>query len=143
LKMDQDPQVSVIMATNPQLLLVGENPRLIDEWNERPEIWNYVIHEVDHRKLKSIFILTGSTNPPENIKLHCGAGRFTVIQMDKMTWQELGYSSGAVKLSAILIGELNDFYEPATSLDFIIERICIGGWPPLINESLQNALNIN
>ncbi len=143
LKMDQDPQVSVIMATNPQLLLVGENPRLIDEWQEQPEIWNYVRHEVDHRKLKGMFILTGSANPPENVKLHSGAGRFTVVQMDTMTWQELGYSSGTVKLSELLLGEINDFYEPAISLEFIIERICIGGWPTLINESLQNALNLN
>jgi predicted AAA+ superfamily ATPase len=110
LKMDQDPQVSVIMATKPQLLLVGKNPRLIDEWQEQPEIWNYVRHEVDQRKLKGMFILTGSANPPENIKLHSGAGRFTVVQMDTMTWQELGYSSGTVKLSELLLGELNDFY---------------------------------
>jgi predicted AAA+ superfamily ATPase len=143
LKMDQDPQVSVIMATNPQLLLVGENPRLIDEWQEQPEIWNYVRHEVDHRKLKGMFILTGSANPPENSKLHSGAGRFTVVQMDTLTWQELGYSSGTVKLSDLLLGELNEFHEPAVSLEFIIERICIGGWPSLINEHLQNALNLN
>src|SRR5690554_6820213 len=59
LKMDQDPQVSVMMATNPQLLLEGETPRLIDEWQEQPEIWNYVRHEVDKRKTKGEFILTG------------------------------------------------------------------------------------
>jgi len=108
LRMDRDPQVSVIMATNPQLLLEGANPRLIDEWQEQPEIWNYVRHEVDNRKSKGMFILTGSSNPPENVKLHSGAGRFTVIQMDTMTWQELGYSSGTVKLSDLLQGKLND-----------------------------------
>ena len=143
LKMDRDPQVSVIMATNPQLLLQGETPRLIDEWQEQPEIWNYVRHEVDKRKSKGQFILTGSANPPENVRLHSGAGRFTVLQMDTMPWQELGYSSGTVKLSDLLIGVENDYYEPAISLDFIIERICIGGWPTLINESYKNALNMN
>lgn len=143
LKMDQDPQVSVIMATNPTLLLVGENPRLIDEWQDQPEIWNYVRHEVDQRKSKGLFILTGSANPPEKVKLHSGAGRFTVVQMDTMTWQELGYSSGTVKLSDLLLGEAIDFYEPAISLDFIIEKICIGGWPALLNERLQNALHMN
>ncbi|MFD2201856.1 ATP-binding protein [Shivajiella indica] len=143
LRMDRDPQVSVIMATNPQLLLEGAIPRLIDEWQEQPEIWNYVRHEVDNRKSKGMFILTGSSNPPENVKLHSGAGRFTVIQMDTMTWQELGYSSGTVKLSDLLNGKLNDYYEPAISLEFIIERICIGGWPTLINEELKNALNMN
>jgi predicted AAA+ superfamily ATPase len=143
LRMDRDPQVSVIMATNPQLLLEGETPRLIDEWQEQPEIWNYVRHEVDKRKSKGMFILTGSANPPENVKLHSGAGRFTVIEMDTMTWQELGYSSGTVRLSDLLQGALNDYYEPAISLEFIIERICIGGWPTLINEELKNALNMN
>jgi predicted AAA+ superfamily ATPase len=143
LKMDRDPQVSVIMATNPQLLLQGETPRLIDEWQEQPEIWNYVRHEVDKRKSKGQFILTGSANPPENVRLHSGAGRFTVLQMDTMTWQELGYSSGTVKLSDLLIGAGNDYYEPAISLDFIIERICVGGWPTLINENIKNALNMN
>jgi len=141
--MARDPQVSVIMATNPRLLLAGNNPRLIDEWQEQPEIWNYVRHEVDNRKLKGQFILTGSANPPENVKLHSGAGRFTVVQMDTMTWQELGYSSGTVKLSDLLIGEVNDYYEPAISLDFIIERISIGGWPTLINVELENALKMN
>lgn len=143
LKMDRDPQVSVIMATNPQLLLQGETPRLIDEWQEQPEIWNYVRHEVDIRKSKGQFILTGSANPPENVRLHSGAGRFTVLQMDTMTWQELGYSSGTVKLSDLLIGAGNDYYEPSISLDFIIERICIGGWPALINENIKNALKMN
>ncbi len=143
LRVDRDPQVSVIMATNPQLLLEGENPRLIDEWQEQPEIWNYVRHEVDKRKTKGQFILTGSANPPENVKLHSGAGRFTVVQMDTLTWQELGYSSGTVKLSDLLRGVVNDYYEPAISLELIIERICIGGWPTLINEGLKNALNMN
>lgn len=143
LRMDQDPQVSVMMATNPQLLLEGETPRLIDEWQEQPEIWNYVRHEVDKRKSKGEFILTGSANPPENVKLHSGAGRFTVVQMDTMTWQELGYSSATVKLSDLLLGSSIDYYEPAISLDDIIDRICIGGWPTLINEDLNNALNLN
>ena len=52
LRMDLDPQVPLIMATNPQLLLRGETPRLLDEWQEQPELWNYVRHEVDSRKSK-------------------------------------------------------------------------------------------
>jgi len=143
LRMDRDPQVPVIMATNPQLLLEGETPRLIDEWQEQPEIWNYVRHEVDKRKSKGVFILTGSANPPEQVRLHSGAGRFTVLQMNTMTWQELGYSSGAVKMSDLLLGADINFYEPAISLEWIIERICVGGWPALINENYKNALNMN
>jgi len=143
LQIDRDPQVPVIMATNPQLLLEGQTPRLIDEWQVQPEIWNYVRHEVDDRKLKGQFILTGSSNPTDDVKLHSGSGRFTVLQMNTMSWQELGNSSGTVKLSDLLAGHLKDFHEPAISLDFIIERMCIGGWPSLIGESTRNALNMN
>lgn len=143
LSMDRDPQVPVIMATNPQLLLEGETPRLIDEWQEQPAIWNYVRHEVDKRKSKGVFILTGSANPPENVRLHSGAGRFTVLQMNTMTWQELGYSSGTVKMSDLLLGADINYYEPAISLETIIERICVGGWPTLVNGNYKNALNMN
>lgn len=143
LEMDRDKQVPIIMATNPQLLLAGNTPRLIDEWQEQPEIWNYVRHEVDDRKAKGQFILTGSANPTDNVKLHSGAGRFTVVQMDTMSWQELAYSSGTVKMSDLLQGHIPDFYEPGISLDFIIDRILIGGWPTLLNENTKNALKMN
>ncbi|MDD2529021.1 MAG: DUF4143 domain-containing protein [Lentimicrobiaceae bacterium] len=143
LKMDRDKQVPVIMATNPQLLLAGDTPRLIDEWQEHPEIWNYVRHEVDDRKAKGQFILTGSANPNDDVKLHSGAGRFTVVQMDTMSWQELGYSSGKVKVSDLLQDAVPDFYDAGISLDFIIDRILIGGWPTLLNESTKNALKMN
>jgi len=143
LNMDRDPQVAIMMATNPRLLLEGEPPRLIDEWQEHPEIWNYVRHEVDQRKSKGVFILTGSAQPPEQVRLHSGAGRFTVVQMETMTWQELGHSSGTVKLSDLLAGEAKEYFEPGISLDKILERICTGGWPALIHENLPNALNLN
>lgn len=143
LEMDRDPQVPVMMGTNPKLLLTGNTPRLIDEWQEQPEIWNYVRHEVDDRKLKGQFILTGSANPADNAKLHSGAGRFTVMQMDTMSWQELGYSTGTLKLSELLTGKANPNSETAISLELIIERMCIGGWPTLIGETEKNALNMN
>ena len=143
LEMDRDKQVPVIMATNPQLLLAGNTPRLIDEWQEQPEIWNYVRHEVDERKAKGQFILTGSANPTDDIKLHSGAGRFTVVQMDTMSWQELGHSTGKVKVSDVLQGSFPDFYDAGVSLDFIIDKMLIGGWPSLLNENTKNALIMN
>lgn len=143
LEMDRDIQVPIIMATNPRMLLAGESPRLIDEWQIYPEIWNYVRHEVDDKIKKGQFILTGSTNPNDDIKLHSGAGRFTVLQMDTLTWQELGFSSGAFKMSDLLQGVLIDITEPGVSLDFIIDRLCIGGWPGLISANTKNALSMN
>lgn len=143
LEMDRDPQVPVMMATSPQLLLAGETPRLIDEWQEQPGIWNYVRHEVDERRAKGQFILTGSANPTDDVKLHSGAGRFTIVQMDTMTWQELGHSTGTVKMSDLLQGSFPDFYDAGVSLDFILERMLIGGWPALANETTKNALQMN
>lgn len=143
LEMDRDKQVPVIMATNPQLLLQGITPRLLDEWQEQPEIWNYVRHEVDDRKAKGQFILTGSANPGDEVKLHSGAGRFTVVQMDTMTWQELGHSTGIVKVSDLLEGRFPNFYDTGVSLDFVIDRILIGGWPALINQGTKNAIKMN
>lgn len=142
-EMDRDNQVPIIMATNPQLLLLGDTPRLIDEWQEQPEIWNYIRHEVDDRKAKGQFILTGSANPNEDVKLHSGAGRFTVVQMGTMSWQELGYSSGLVKLSDLLNGASPEFNAESSSLDQIIDRMIIGGWPALVNHSVKNALLMN
>ncbi len=142
-EMDRDKQVPVIMATNPQLLLAGDTPRLIDEWQVHPEIWNYVRHEVDDRKAKGQFILTSSANPNDDVKLHSGAGRFTVVQMDTLSWQELGYSTGIVKLSGLLEGNSPEFYEAGVSLDFIIDKMLIGGWPALVNESTKNAIIMN
>ena len=143
LEMDRDKQVPVIMATNPRLLLIGDTPRLIDEWQEQPEIWNYIRHEVDDRKTKGQFILTGSANPNDDVKLHSGAGRFTVVQMDTMTWQELGYSTGLVKVSDLLQETLSDFFAEGVSLDFIIDKMLIGGWPTLLNQSQKNAKQLN
>jgi uncharacterized protein len=142
-EMDRDKQVPVIMATNPQLLLVGDTPRLIDEWQVHPEIWNYVRHEVDDREAKGQFILTGSANPADDVRMHSGAGRFTVVQMDTMTWQELGYSTGLVKVSDLLKGHFPNFFDAGVSLDFIIDKMLIGGWPALLNESTKNAIKMN
>jgi predicted AAA+ superfamily ATPase len=142
-EIDRDPQVPIIMATNPQLLLAGNTPRLIDEWQEQPLIWNYIRHEVDDRKATGQFILTGSANPNDDIKLHSGAGRFTIVKMDTLSWQELGYSSGQVKLSDLLQSITPEFEVESVRLDFIIDKMLIGGWPTLLNENTKNAILMN
>jgi len=142
-QMDRDHQVPVIMATNPQLLLVGDTPRLIDEWQEYPEIWNHVRHEVDDRKTKGQFILCGSSNPNDDIRLHSGAGRFTVVEMNTLSWQELGFSTGIVKVADLLEGNPPAFYQEGISLDFLLERMVIGGWPGLLNETTKSAVKLN
>jgi uncharacterized protein len=144
LQVDRDEQVPVVMNIDPKILLSGATPRLLDEWQEQPKLWNYVRHEVDDRKEKGQFILTGSANPDENVKLHSGAGRFTVVEMQTMSWQEMGYSSGLVSMGQLLGGQATiPFSNIELPLDLILERIIKGGWPALLNTSLEDAILLN
>lgn len=140
---DQDEQVSILMQTAPQRLLLGETPRLIDEWQEYPKIWSYVRHEVDNRNDIAQFILTGSANPEETIKMHSGAGRFTTLDMRTLCWQELGYSSGEVRLRDLFDSKSISVIDEPLSLEKIVERIVIGGFPSLINKTIDQAREVN
>ena len=140
---DRDEQVPLLMETAPERLLLGDTPRLIDEWQEYPKIWNYVRHEVDLRNETAQFILTGSSNPEESIKIHSGAGRFTILDMRTMSWQEMGYSSGEISLGKLLNGINQQASDAPTDLEFIVERIIKGGFPGLLNKSLAQAMEIN
>jgi predicted AAA+ superfamily ATPase len=140
---DRDEQVPLLMETAPQRILLGETPRLIDEWQEFPKIWNYVRHEVDNRNEMAQFILTGSANPEEQIKMHSGAGRFTVLDMRTMSWQEMGYSTGELSLGKLLSGIQSQVSDHPTELELIVERIIKGGFPGLLNKSIHQAIEIN
>ena len=131
------------METAPKRLLLGETPRLIDEWQEYPKIWNYVRHEVDNRKETAQFILTGSSNPDEEVKMHSGAGRFTILEMRTMSWQELGISSGKITLRSLFEKKDITIQDHSTDLEFIIERLIIGGFPALIGKNMAQASLIN
>jgi hypothetical protein len=143
LAMDRDSQVPLLMSTSPERLLLGATPRLIDEWQEHPKIWNYVRHEVDDRKKSAQFILTGSANPEESIKMHSGAGRFTTLDMRTMSWQEMGYSTGKISLNDLFEGAKIDIYDEPTDLEFIIERIIAGGFPGLLRKNTRQARDLN
>jgi predicted AAA+ superfamily ATPase len=123
---------------------LGETPRLIDEWQEYPKIWNYVRHEVDNRNKMAQFILTGSSNPEEKAKLHSGAGRFTILNMRTMSWQELGLSSSKVRLSDLFkTHNVIDIQDEPTELEMITDRIIKGGFPSLLNKTTEQAIEIN
>lgn len=143
LHVDQDEQVPLLFDTDPKRLLMGETPRLIDEWQIIPKLWNYIRHEVDDRNKPAQFILTGSANPEENAKMHSGAGRFTIVDMRTMSWQELGLSSGKIKLSDLLEGKKIEFYDQSTELELILNQLVKGGFPSLINKSVDQAIEIN
>ena len=93
------------MAVAPELLLEGDTPRLLDEWQVEPDLWNYVRHAVDDRQAKAQFILTGSAVPRDDVTRHPGAGRFIHLRMRPMTLAETGYSSERISLAAVLRGE--------------------------------------
>jgi predicted AAA+ superfamily ATPase len=143
LNVDRDEQVQALISTAPRRLLLGETPRLIDEWQVQPKLWDYIRHEIDDRQKTAQFILTGSANPEESAKMHSGAGRFTIVEMRTMTWHELGYSSGKISLAKLFEGEKIDVYDNPVDLEFIIGRLIIGGFPTLLNKNISQATDLN
>jgi len=144
LQVDRDIQVPVMMQIDPKLLLTGACPRLIDEWQEQPKLWDYIRHEVDDRMQKGQFILTGSAHPQEEILSHSGSGRFTLVELNTMTWQEMEYSTGHSSIKKLLQGGNSiDFEQIDIPLTLIIERMIKGGWPSLLNESVASAILLN
>jgi predicted AAA+ superfamily ATPase len=100
-RFDVDSNIDILMQTDPFLLLAGEKPCLLDEWQEQPAIWNFVRRNIDDSVDKGQYILTGSANPEEDTKLHTGAGRISKMRMRTLSWQEMGYSTGEVKLEQL------------------------------------------
>ncbi len=140
---DRDEQVQLLFDTAPKRLLMGETPRLIDEWQVIPKLWDLVRHEVDDRKKSAQFILTGSANPEENAKMHSGAGRFTIVDMRTMSWQELGISTAKIKLSDLFEGKQIELVDNRTELELIVDQIIKGGFPTLINSTVNQAMEVN
>lgn len=131
----------------PSLLLEGEKPRLIDEWQLAPNLWNTIRHSVDEMGKKGQYLLTGSATPNEKEikKLHSGAGRFAFLDMKTMSLFESGDSNGKISLSKLLEGDRN--IDGVTS-DITYERmaylICRGGWPDIFNiEDENDSLEIS
>jgi len=142
-RIDEYPMVKTALDADPELLLAGETPRLIDEWQEEPRIWNFVRHAVDDRQQKGQFILAGSSNPVEDVKLHSGAGRISRLRMRPMSWWESGHSTGEVSLKSLLEGSIPQSAMLQTTLNQLIEHILIGGWPTHIGKDLGDALEDN
>jgi len=143
LRADIDENVPEMMKTAPKRLLMGKTPRLIDEWQAQPKLWEHIRHEVDERQQTGQFILTGSANPEESAKMHTGAGRFTMLDMRTMSWQELGMSTGKVSLKDLFNGAKIDIYDDVEELEFIVDRLIIGGFPTLLDKRTDQAIDLN
>ncbi len=127
---------------NPSQLLKGETPRLIDEWQLAPKLWDAVRFEVDHRNDLGQFILTGSAVPPDTSEIsHSGTGRFARITMRPMSLFESGESSGDVSLKALFDGEKDIAGTSSISIDQLAFLVCRGGWPQAIDMRDEIALD--
>ena len=121
-----------------ETVLEGSNPRLIDEWQEVPSIWDAVRYEVDKQNKKGLFILTGSSTPKRKGILHSGAGRIGRLRMRTMSLYEAGFSSGSVSLSSIFNGSFNNAITGEVRLKDIASYIVRGGWPGNLNIPLED-----
>ena len=127
---------------NPRKLLEGDTPRLIDEWQIAPKLWDAVRFETDHRKGYGHFILTGSAVPPKTDEIfHTGTGRVAWIKMRPMSLYESGESTGEVSLKNLFTRPEEIFAENALSLDDIAFLICRGGWPGTLGMEKDIALD--
>ena len=115
--------------TDVSLILDGEQPRLIDEWQVVPSIWDAVRNEVDERKINGQYILTGSRVPGEGSVLHSGSGRIGVLDMYPMSLYESGDSNGKISLKDLFDGKFKDNVKSELSVKRIAECLCRGGWP--------------
>jgi len=139
---DPDKRASYLKAadTKPSLLLKGETPRLLDEWQTAPVLWDAVRYAVDMRSATGQFILTGSAVPKDNIVQHSGTGRISRFTMRPMSLFESGESNGSISLQSLFDGntDIEGFSE--LSIEKIAFAIVRGGWPASVGESEKNSM---
>ena len=126
---DNNFQNRTLAEMSPALVLEGDTPRLIDEWQEVPPLWDAVRYTVDQRGKKGQFILTGSATPKRKGVLHSGAGRIGKLRMRPMSLYESGDSSGKVSLQELCEGKLTPAITGEVDLRTLARLTVRGGWP--------------
>ncbi len=138
-KREQNEQLARL---NPALLLRGEKPRLIDEWQVAPKLWDAVRFETDHSPNLGLFVLTGSSVPPDMSEvIHSGTGRFAWLKMRPMSLWESSESTGEVSLKNLFDGNLNIAGVSGLDLERIAFIACRGGWPLSVDMDDEIALD--
>ena len=139
---DPDKAISYLKAadTKPSLLLKGDTPRLLDEWQTAPVLWDAVRFMVDQRGKSGQFILTGSAVPKDNVVQHTGTGRISRLLMRPMSLYESMESNGSVSLKALFDGETEIDNFSTLTIEQIAFAIVRGGWPASIGKSEKIAL---
>ena len=143
----QDPDNTVsyqaMADTKPSLLLKGKTPRLIDEWQMAPVLWDAVRFEVDKRGDTGQFILTGSAVPVDNVTAHTGTGRFSRMLMRPMSLFESHESTGTVSLGGLFDGDQAIEAMSELSIEKIAFALCRGGWPASVRKNESSALRMS
>ena len=127
---------------SPNLVLEGDAPHLIDEWQEVPPIWDAVNFSVNQQTARGRFILTGSATPNYKGVLHSGAGRIATMQMHTMSLLESGDSSGQISLKALFDGDITPQRQEPSSLERLIHLIVRGGWPGSLGLPIKAAAEL-
>lgn len=142
--LDVDRNARQQLQLAPELVLGGEPPQLVDEWElEANVVWNHVRRLVDERGARGQFILTGSSVPEDEAARHSGAGRIATIQMRPMSLFESGGLNAEVSLASLLGGESPNARVPKVQLPDLLETIAKGGWPSHVGVGLGQALQAN
>lgn len=129
-----------IASMDPEIILNGLKPRLIDEWQEVPSIWDAVRNKVDFENSKGQFILTGSTSINRNSYIHSGTGRIARLKMRPMSLYESGKSKGSISLKDICDNKAPNLLTGEVKLEDIVNYILIGGWPSSIDADLNHGI---
>ncbi len=140
-RLDVDDAARAAGLLSPGLLLDGPRPRLIDEWQLVPGVWNHVRRAVDDAGGRpGQFVLTGSAVPADDATRHSGAGRFSRLRMRPMTLYEAGRSSAEVSLEALMAGEDPRAGDPGLDVRDVAELVAVGGWPALLGRPVDAGL---
>lgn len=138
-RLDSDPGAPEAALLRPHRLLEGDRPRLVDEWQLAPGLWNVARHTVDAGPGPGQFIFAGSAHPPDDRTRHSGAGRVMRVRMRPMSLAESGESTAQISLAALLDGEECSCGAPAATIEDVVEALCRGGWPRHIGMPLPGA----
>jgi predicted AAA+ superfamily ATPase len=139
--LDVDENARRAIAVDPMLVLAGAVPRLIDEWQIEPAIWNHIRRTVDDRGSPGQFVLTGSAVPADDITRHTGAGRISRLRLRTMSLLEAGHSTGEISLQDMLGNRFSGCSDPGLSVGDVTEQLCRGGWPGNLELSHSAALS--
>jgi hypothetical protein len=130
--LDESEALRIAAEVDPASILEGEEPRLLDEWQLVPGIWNQMRHACDRRGGLGHFLLTGSQNPPDDITRHSGAGRVARVRMRPMSLWESGDSTGEVSFASLMEGGRCRAADAKRTISDVAALICRGGWPRMI-----------